>query len=145
MLMNHKNICLTQIPDIVNDMTFFKKSKNLVLRTFLTKSGYFYLIFSKKSGCDTKLHMTCNIMLSFRKKLMSQFWENLRTDRRSDRRMDGQILFYRTLLAEARGPIKSLTLQNFDVRREYLEYSKYQLTKVTKYTYQTEIQGGQWD
>ena len=88
MLMNHKNICLTQIPDIANDMTFFKKSKNLVLRAFLTKSGYFYLIFSKKSSCDTKLHMTCNIMLSFRKKLMSQFWENLRTEGQTEGWMD---------------------------------------------------------
>ena len=132
MLINHKNICLTHIPDIANDMIFLKKSKNLVLRAFLTKSGHFYLIFSKKSGCDTKLHMTSNTMLSFRKKLMRQFWENLRTDGRSDRRMDWQILFYRTLLAEARSPIKSLTFQNFDVRREYLEYSKYQAHQSNK-------------
>ena len=38
----------------------------------------------------------------FQKKLMSQFWENLQTDGRTD----GQTLFYRTLLAEAGVPIK---------------------------------------
>ena len=42
---------------------------------------------------------------------MSQFWENLwtdeRTDVRTDRRTNRQTLFYRTLPAEARGPIKS--------------------------------------
>ena len=42
-----------------------------------------------------------NTMLSFRKKLMNQFQENSRTDRRTDR----QTLFYRILQVEARGPI----------------------------------------
>ena len=40
-------------------------------------------------------------MLSFRKKLMSQSQENLRTDGRTD----GQTLFYRTLPAEAGDPV----------------------------------------
>ena len=39
-------------------------------------------------------------MLSFRKKIMSQFRENIRTDGRTD----GRTLFYRTLPAEAGGP-----------------------------------------
>ena len=43
-------------------------------------------------------------MLSFRKKVMSQSGENLRTDGRTD----GQTQLYRTLPAEARGPISSL-------------------------------------
>ena len=38
---------------------------------------------------------------------MSQFRENLQTDRRTDRRADRQTLFYRTLLAKARGPKNS--------------------------------------
>ena len=41
-----------------------------------------------------------NTKLSFRKKLMSQSQESLRTEWK-----DGQTLFYRTILAEARGPI----------------------------------------
>ena len=45
-----------------------------------------------------------NTMLSFRKKVMSQSGENLRTDGRTD----GQTQLYRTLPAEARGPISSL-------------------------------------
>ena len=43
-------------------------------------------------------------MLSFRKKVMSQSGENLRTDGRTD----GQTQLYRTLPAEARGLISSL-------------------------------------
>ena len=43
-------------------------------------------------------------MLSFRKKLMSQSQENLQTDRRTD----GQILFYRTLPVKTGCPITSL-------------------------------------
>ena len=42
---------------------------------------------------------------------MSQFQENLRTHGRTNRktdRMDGQTLFYRTLLAKHRGPINIL-------------------------------------
>ena len=47
--------------------------------------------------------MAPNTMLSFRKKLKSQFSE--RTDRRKDVRKDGRTLFYRNLPAEAGGPI----------------------------------------
>ena len=39
---------------------------------------------------------------------MSQSQENLRTDRRMDRRRDRQTLLYRTLLAEAGGRTTSL-------------------------------------
>lgn len=35
---------------------------------------------------------------------MCQFQENIRTDRREDGRTDRQILFYRTIPAEAGGP-----------------------------------------
>ena len=129
MLMNHKNFRFTQIADKTNDI------ESPVFGPFLTIFGHFCLmgIFSKKSGFVIHNYIWApETMLSFRKKLMSQFWENLRTDGRSDRRMDWQILFYRTLLAEARSPIKSLTFQNFDVRREYLEYSKYQAHQSNK-------------
>ena len=40
-----------------------------------------------------------NIMLSLKKKIISQFRENFRTDGRTD----GQTLFYKTLPAEAVG------------------------------------------
>ena len=49
-----------------------------------------------------------NIMQSFRKKLMIQSQENVRTYGRTDRRRDRQTLFYRTTLAEAGGPAASL-------------------------------------
>ena len=45
---------------------------------------------------------------------MSQSWENLWTDGRTDRRMDGQTLFYRTLPAEAGGPIMKLNVFLYD-------------------------------
>ena len=39
---------------------------------------------------------------------MSQFHENLQTDGKTDRRTDGQTLFYRTLPVEARGPTRKI-------------------------------------
>ena len=89
MLMNHKNFRFTQIPDKTNDMIFLK-SKNAVFGPFLTIFGHFCPmgIFSKKSGSATRNYIwDPNTMLSLWKK-MSQFWENLRTDGRTDRRMD---------------------------------------------------------
>ena len=62
-------------------------------------------IFSKKSSSVTRYYMwASNTMLSFRKKLMSQCWEKLRTDGRTDGWMEVKI--YRTPQAEAGGPIK---------------------------------------
>ena len=94
MLMNHKNFCFTYIPDKTNDMIFLskkKKSKNPVFGPFLTIFGHLcpMEIFSKKSGSVTRNHA------KLQKKLMSQFWGNLRTD--------GRTIFYRTLPAEAGG------------------------------------------
>ena len=58
--------------------------------------------FLQKSGSVTYNHIwTPNTMLSFRKKLMSQFRENLWTWGRTDRQTDRQTCFYRTLPAEA--------------------------------------------
>ena len=61
-------------------------------------------IFSKKFGCHTQLYMDPQHHAKFQKKLMSQSCENVRTDGR----MDGQTLFYRTLPGEAGGPTNSL-------------------------------------
>ena len=55
MLMNHKNLHFTQIPDKTDNMIFFKKPKNPVLGPFLTIFGHFRPmgIFPKKSGSVT--------------------------------------------------------------------------------------------
>ena len=88
MLMNHKNF--TQIPKKLRH-DFFKKSKNHVFRLFwpflviFTQWGF----FPKKSGSVTHNYIWApNTMLSFRKKLISQFRENLLTARGTDR-MEG--------------------------------------------------------
>ena len=94
MLMNHNNFRFTEIPDKTNDVIFLKNPK-----CFWVIFGHFcqMRIFSQKIGPVTHNYIWApNSMLSFRKKLMSQFRENLRTDRRTD----GRTLFYRTLLAE---------------------------------------------
>ena len=83
MLMNHKNFHLTQIPDKTND-NFLKKSKNPVF-------GYFSLMgnFSKKSGSVTCNYIwATNSMLRLRKKITSQFRQNLQKDGRMNRRTD---------------------------------------------------------
>ena len=86
MLRNHNNFHFTQIPDKNNDLIF---------------DGNF---FQKNWLCHTQLYKDSQHHAQFQKKLMSQSWENVRRDRR----MDGQILFYRTLPAEAGGPTISL-------------------------------------
>ena len=58
--------------------------------------------------------MALNITLSFRKKLMSQSQENLQ----ADGRRDSQILFYRTLPAEARDP------NNLSSASDWWEYNQ---------------------
>ena len=100
MLMNHKNFHLTQIPDKSNDTIFLKSPKTMFFGPILTVFGHFCQveIFSKKSSSVTHNYIWApKTMLRFRKKLMSQSWENLWTDRRTD----GQTLFYRNLPAEA--------------------------------------------
>ena len=76
-------------------MTWFSWKIQSVFGSFLVifvRWGF----FPKKSAVTHNYIWAPNSMLSFRKKLMSQFRENLRTDRRTD----GRTLFYRTLLAE---------------------------------------------
>ena len=91
MLMNHKNFRFTQIPGKTKDMIFLKTPNTLFLGLFLTIFGHLCLmgIFSKKSGSVPSNYIWApNTILSFRKKLMSQFWENLGTDGRTDGRTD---------------------------------------------------------
>ena len=58
MLMNHKNVHVTQIPDKTNDAIFLKSPTTILLDHFwpflvILPNG----IFSKKSGCHTQLYM----------------------------------------------------------------------------------------
>ena len=92
MLMNHKNFRFTQIPDKTNDTIFLKSPKTL----FLGHVWPFLVIFARwfffqKNPAVTRNYIWApNTMLSFRKKLMSQFWENVRTDGTTDGRTDGR-------------------------------------------------------
>ena len=107
-LINHKNFHFTQIPDKTNDMIFLKSPKTMFLGHFWSflPDGDF---FQKTPLCHTQLYMG-----PFQQKLMSQFWENLWTDRRTNERTDGRTLFYRPLLANAGGPIINISLFTWD-------------------------------
>ena len=93
-------------------------------------------IFSKKFGCHTQLYMDPQHHAKFQKKLMSQSCENVRTDGR----MDGQTLFYRTLPGEAGGPTNSLqqvtggNTPNFVLKRMLRHFLKIpQLKKILQF------------
>ena len=106
MLMNHKNFHFTQIPDKNNDVIFLKSPKTLFLSYFwsflviLLDGGFF-----PKNLAVTNSYIWAPItMLSFKKTnepILRKY-----TDRRKDGRKGRQTLFYRTLPAEAGGPIK---------------------------------------
>ena len=104
MLMNHKNLHFTQIPDKNNDVISLKSPKIMFW-------GHFWLFlviftwwgfFPKNPALS---HATMH-HAKFQKKLMSQSRENVRTDGKTDR----QTLFYRTLPAKTGGPIKTITI-----------------------------------
>ena len=78
-----------QTPDKTNDMIFLKSPKTMFL-------GHFWPF----SAVTHNYIWAPNTMLSFRKKLMSQFWENLRTDGRTE----GQTLFHRSSSETPGGP-----------------------------------------
>ena len=88
MLMNHKNFHFTQNPVFGPFLVIFAQ----------------WGFFTKNPAVTGNYIRAPNTMLSFRKKLMSQSQENLQTDRRTD----GQILFYRTLPVKTGCPITSL-------------------------------------
>ena len=103
MLMNLNNFHFTQVPDKTNDMIFLQSPKTMFLghfRSFLHNGNFFQKIWL----CHTQLYMDPKHHAKFQKKMMSQSRENLRTDRR----MDGQTLFYRTLPAKVGGPTSCL-------------------------------------
>ena len=90
MLIKHKNFYFTQIPDKTNDIIFLKSPKTMILGHFWPFFVIFvwWDFFKKMQLCHTKLYVAPNTMLSFRKKLLGQSWENVWIDRRMDRRMD---------------------------------------------------------
>ena len=94
MLMNHKNFHFRQILDKTKDVIFLKSPKTMFF-------GHFFIQL-----CHTQPYMGPRHRAKFQKKLRNQCQENLQTDRRTDGKMDGQTLFYRTLPAKARGPKK---------------------------------------
>ena len=85
MLMNHKIFHSTKIPYKINDVIFLKSPKILFwghFRPFLAAGDSFQKIWL----CHIQLYMSSYQHAKFQKKLMSQFQENLRTDRRTDRK-----------------------------------------------------------
>ena len=92
MLMNHKNFHFTQIPDKTNDVIFLKSPKTMFLGHFWPFLVIFawWGFFPKNLAVTHNYIWAPNTMLSFRKKLMSQFWENVRTDGTTDGRTDGR-------------------------------------------------------
>ena len=86
---------------------FLKKCKNYVFRPFLTILSY-EDSFQKNAAVIYNYIWAPNFMLSFKKKITSQFQENLWTGRSADRRRDEQTLFYGTLYAEVGPPLTSL-------------------------------------
>ena len=97
MLMNHKNFRFTQIPDKTNDMIFLKSPKTLFLGQFWPFLFIFawWWFFPKNPAVTGNYICAPNIMLSFRKKLMSQFLEKVWTDEWKDRLTRVATLFMR--------------------------------------------------
>ena len=97
MLMNHKNFHFTQIQDKTNDVIFLKRPKTIFLGHFWPFSVIFtwWGLFPK------------NLALSH----IIRYEPILR--KLTDRWTEGRTLFYRTLLAEARGPTKLWKLSRF--------------------------------
>ena len=91
MLMNQKNFHFTQIPDKANYVISSKSPKNLFLGHFWP----FLVIFARWKFFQENLvlsHITIygpQHRAKFHKKLISQFWEKLRTDGRTDGKTDG--------------------------------------------------------
>ena len=84
MLMNLKNFRFTKNSRQNWWCDFLKNSKNPVFVPFLTIFGFFL----KRLAVTHNYIWATNTILSFRKKLMSQFQENLWTNRRAENTSD---------------------------------------------------------
>ena len=107
MLMNYKNFHFTQIPDKTNDVIFLKSPKTMFLGHFWS-----FLVIFARWGFFPKnpalSHITTYVPLTpcyVSEKTDEPILRKL-TDRRKDGRTGGRT-FYRTLPAEAGGPINS--------------------------------------
>ena len=81
MLMNHKNFHFTQISDKTNDVIFLKSPKTLFLSLFDN-----FWSFLPDPAATNNYIWAPNTMLSFRKKIISQFQETYgQTEGRTDR------------------------------------------------------------
>ena len=103
---NEQNFHFTQIPDKNNDVIFLKSPKTLFLSYFwsflvILLDGVFF----PKNLAVTNSYIWAPITMLSLKKTNEPILRKY-TDRRKDGRKDRQTLFYRTLPAEAGGPIK---------------------------------------
>ena len=104
MLMNHKNFHFTQIPDKTNDIIFLKSPKTLFLRHFWP----FLVIFVRWGFLPKNLALSHTIICGpLTPCQVSEKTNQLipKKDRQKNGQKNRQTLFYRTLPAEARGPI----------------------------------------
>ena len=107
MLMDHKNFHFTQIPDKTNNTIFLKTMSLGHFRPFLVIFAR-WAFFPKKSGSVTHNYIWPLTPWEVSEKLMCQSGENLRRDGRTEGRAEGRRDHYRTVPAEARGPIKEV-------------------------------------
>ena len=104
MLMNHKNFHFTQIPDKTNDIIFLKSPKPCFwaifdnFRSFLPDGDFFQKIQLSHKTIYGPL-TPCWVSEKTNEPILRKF-----TDRQKDKQKDGEILFYKTLPAEAGGP-----------------------------------------
>ena len=108
-LMTHKNFCFTQIPDKTNGVIFLKSPKPCFgaifdhFWSFLPDRVFFHKIWLCHTTTIYGLLRPCQVSEKTNEPIPRKL-----TDRQKDgRRADGQTLFYRTLLAKARGPKNS--------------------------------------
>ena len=101
MLMNHKNFYFTHIPDKTNDAIFLNSPKTMFLSHFWP-----FLVISN-GDIFKKIRLSHTTIYG----LLTPWKDSEKTNepiprKLSDRRKDEQTLFYRTLPAGARVPIK---------------------------------------
>ena len=97
MLMKHKNFNFTQFPDKTNNMIFLKSPKTCCWTILVIFAQWGF--FPKNPAVIHYYIWALNTMPSFRKKLMSHFWENCRKDKAgASKRKGARIWFFSRLL-----------------------------------------------
>ena len=98
MLMNHKNFHLTQIPDKTNDAIFLKSPKTKFMGHFLVIFAWWGFFPKNPALSHATIYgplTACYLLEKTNEPIPRKL---------TDRWKDGHTLFYRTLLAKARGP-----------------------------------------